>query len=354
MGTESAAAAGRVSRIVAWGERLPGGGASLGLGVALVLLAFQAVAHRMTEPEARLPFNWFRSLSLPLLTGYALFVTHEAARAARDALVALAPVLPGGDAEARSLADAARRPPSGAVRGAVIAGAAVPLLLGLVLADRVAATIAGDASALYFAFAAVLFWTAAALAAGHILAIGSLLGGVARHRVRVDLFRTEDLRPFGALGLRQALLVVGAMALVGLLGATPGAEEAWLWRGRLAGEVPLIVPLLLFSAVLAGVAFLQPMWAIRARVRREKESTLARLREQLGPHWEALPGTLAAPRPRAERALTILALRDQVARIPEWPVDGGMKRRFGLYLLIPLGSLVAQVALEQVLSKLVG
>ena len=338
-----------VSRALARAEQLPGSTWLVGGAVALLLLALEAVAVALTPEDRRIAFNWFRALSLPLLSGYLVGALSAGLSAARAALADLAPVLPGGEDEAHALARSAAAPPRSRLRLAFAFGLAVPLGIGALLTERVAGVLDGNPIDLFFALAAVTFWTLAAITVVYVLGTGALFERLARERVCVDLFHLEGLRPFGAFGLRQALLVVGAMGLAFLLLATPEASEAWLVRTRLAAGVPLVALGLLFSAALAVGAFVQPMWAIRHRIQHEKADALEQVGARLRPHWEetAELGTAG----QEARLPGLLTLRAHIVALPEWPLDGWMKRRFGLYLLIPVVSLALKAVFEELVQR---
>lgn len=327
---------------------------TLGCGLALSLLALEAVAEFLTPDEARIEFNWFRTLSLPLLSGYLYGALNEGVRAAQGALLALAPSLRRPEAAADLVARVAA-PPRAVLRIAGGCGAAIPLLLGLILlTDRAAGVLAGNPSDLFYAAAALLFWVLAGLTAAFTLENSRLFGRIARDLVDVDLFHLERLRPFGSLGLRLSLLALGALALIGLLMATPEAGRAWLLRARLPAGVPLVVPGFLASAAVALAALLLPMWAIRRRIQQEKRFAIARIAEALGPHWEETAMDRLEEGEHYDRLPALLSLRAQVSELSEWPLDDSMRRRFGLYTLIPVLTWTLKAALESAVGGLLG
>ncbi len=322
-----------------------------GLFVAVGLLALQALAILATDPADRFDFNWFRALALPLLAGYGAAAIPLILASGTHALRRLAPTLPGGareaEREAAKLDSGARR--RWAVAGAI--GVAVPLIIGTLLRERAARVLAGVPIDLYFVIAAMTFWSVATHVIQLVIDVGRRLRRVAHERVRVDLFHLEALRPFGAFGLQQALVILGGITVAFALLATPDADQAWLMRLRLIAGVPLLVPLLAGTFLVAGAAFLAPMWAIRRRIQEEKAAVLERVSAQLGPHWEE-----TADLERTAQTLGLpglLALRAQIGQLAEWPVDDGMKRRFGLYLLLPVFSLLLKGLVEAIIEQLV-
>ncbi len=323
----------------------------LGIGVAGALLALQALAAAATDPADRLDFNWFRALALPLLAGYGAAATPLILASGTRALRRLAPSLPGGEAEAeREVAALGAGRRRRWLVGAAI-GVSIPLVLGGLLAGRTDRVFAGIPIDLYFLVAAVSFWSVAAHVIQLVVDVGRRLRRVARERVVVDLFHLERLRPFGAFGLQQAGVLLGGFAVAFALLSTPDAEQAWLMRLETIAGVPLLFPLMALSLLAALVAFLAPMRVIRRRVQGEKAVVLARVGAQLGPHWEE---TAELERDAKTLGLPgLLALRAQIGQLGEWPIDDGMKRRFGLYLLLPLFSLLLKAVVEQFIGTLV-
>jgi hypothetical protein len=329
----------------------PGPNWAAGGALSVLLFALQAAAFAASEPAERPDFNWFRALSLPLLSGYLLGAIAEGVRAATVALENLGDVLDLGAEETRAVERRLCAPRRGALWGVLAFGLGLPLALGALLrAGPMTDALAGMPSALYLWLAATCFWTLAGVTVAYTAENARIFQWLAREHLRVDLFHPEPLRPFGRLGLRLALLVLGVLAIVVLLLATPGAGQAWLVQVRLASGVPAIVPLLGGSALFASAAFLLPMVGVRRRIQQAKAEALARIREALGSHEEAV----RARGEEAARRAQLLQLRAEIAAAPEWPVDGSMRLRFGLYLTLPALSWAAQALAEQALERLVG
>ena len=52
------------------------------------------------------------------------------------------------------------------------------------------------------------------------------------------------------------------------------------------------------------------------------------------------------------RLTDLLAYQDRVQSTPEWPFDSSTLLRFGLYLLIPVGSMVGGALVERVIDMM--
>jgi hypothetical protein len=162
-----------------------------------------------------------------------------------------------------------------------------------------------------------------------------------RRGVRVDLLDLAALAPFAGFGLRLALVVLAIpvlMAPAAALGLSPAPVELALYGGVVA---------------LGLAALVVPSWGLHTAIREAKAAELARVRRALHGDPAALD---ASPLARdAERLSTLdLALwQDRVEALREWPFDARALRRFGLYLLIPLGSWVGGALVERLVDRLV-
>jgi len=331
--------------------RLPGSRLSQGLALATVLLAAGFLATLATTPARRVEFAWFRILSLPLLSGYLLVALHAMATASRRALADLAPSLDLAPSEAAHLARRLCAPPRAARALAAAAGLGIPLVVASVLPDLRAAVWQGHPQVLVFGAMAALFWWLAAQVVVLLLLQSRCFFDLALDDLRVDLFETGPLAPFGRLAVRNALLVSGALALGVGLAATPDAHAAWLLRIELTRGVGLMATLLGAGALCGLVALLLPLLGVHRRLRCEKEAALARLAEALPSHTAA---TARAPGAHLDQTAALLVMREAVERASEWPLDASMLRRFGLYALLPAGSWLLRVALEEGLARAVG
>ena len=145
---------------------------------------------------------------------------------------------------------------------------------------------------------------------------------LARHLNSIDLFECDTLAPFTRFGLRTTLSAIGLLSVVALLLTEHGF-----------GSV---------VAVLAGVAALSatagillPLRGWRDRIADEKARELACCREALRRARDALVEGRSIPTGHG-RLADIVAYRQLVESVSEWPVDSETILRAGAYVLLPI------------------
>ncbi len=267
--------------------------------------------------------------------------------ASRD-MEALQPSLAGTkDACARAVAEVARYSRR-RLALAALAGPFVPVVLHAIspgAGGPTSTVLAGGAlgfSEIYDFVSQVVFW----LALGPVLLTWFV--GVhrfwqcGRYGVRVDLLDLQALTPFARFGLRMALVVLAVPLLL-----APAAAF---------GYGPARVEVLLYLVIMAvGLAALVvPSWGLHRAIQEAKAAELARVRRALAGDRSGLrESPLAAD---AERlSLVELAVwLDRMEALREWPFDAAALRRFGLYLLIPLGSWVGAALVERLVNRVFG
>ncbi|MDJ0877195.1 MAG: hypothetical protein QNI86_01220 [Halieaceae bacterium] len=133
-----------------------------------------------------------------------------------------------------------------------------------------------------------------------------------------------DLRPYQPLirqGLTNALLLIGMVSVLSLLGV-----ESRYW--------PALIGFWITFMILAWIGLMLPLRGIRRKIRLAKQQELAWCEQRLGEARDALKSGASDQRPISE----ILAYQKLVESIRNWPFDNSTLARFTLYLLIPLGS----------------
>ena len=152
-------------------------------------------------------------------------------------------------------------------------------------------------------------------------------------RVNVDLLDTRELRPFGDMAISSTLMVIGAIASLGLLWVN-GQSDPWTTIPGLAA----------MSAALVFL-FCAPIWPIRHAIKRAKSQELDRVQSRLASHNGA-----SAP----EQLAPLLTYRREVSLISEWPFDTTSLARFGIYLfIVPLtwvGAALIEILVDGVLA----
>lgn len=180
-------------------------------------------------------------------------------------------------------------------------------------------------------------WMVARLA--HALIFDALfVSHLAADLRRIDLVDTGPLAPFVQQGLRSALLILLFLG-IGLTGL-PGQSEV------------MTTALLNIVAMLAVAvtALVLPVTGVRARIRAEKKTQLATLRERINADREAVlhggPGADSA----TSRLPGILALESRLESVREWPFDLPSLLRFALYVALGLGSWLGAATVERMLD----
>ena len=140
-----------------------------------------------------------------------------------------------------------------------------------------------------------------------------------------------------------------------------GAALVWLVMAGLfalnvvdAGYLGSVIGLSLLSLGVATASVLPPMLGARARVRDCKREELARVSSALRGDGAALEGSVLERRAANVSVTDLLAWRDHVSALPEWPFDTPMLLRLLLYGAIPVGSWVGGAFVERLLESTLG
>ncbi len=142
----------------------------------------------------------------------------------------------------------------------------------------------------------------------------------------LDLLDLRPLAPFTQQGLSHALLTTGFLAIFGLFMVDQGIT-------------PLIAIVTPLTLALAMASLLLPRRGVRDRIRAAKSVEIGWVDRALRDGIDALR---AAPRePPARNVADLIAYRQLIERVREWPFDTSALARVVLYLLIPLGSWLA-------------
>lgn len=97
--------------------------------------------------------------------------------------------------------------------------------------------------------------------------------------------------------------------------------------------------LVLTATVSIGtIAFLLPLRELHRRIRDEKEAELERVRAAIHCNREALLSTSSDAAAPAMRMPGLLAYEHRIASVHEWPINTPEIVRFGLLIMLGLGS----------------
>lgn len=150
---------------------------------------------------------------------------------------------------------------------------------------------------------------------------------------RFDNLDLLDLGPYQPLvrqGLINALLLIGGVSVMSLL----GVDSRY-------GSV-LIVSWIT-SLVLAWIGLMLPLRGIRRKIREAKDRELEWCRLALISERDRLKSGDG----QSSDIVEVLAYRDMINDIRNWPFDNPTLVRFALYLLIPLGSWLGGAFVER-------
>jgi hypothetical protein len=159
---------------------------------------------------------------------------------------------------------------------------------------------------------------------------------LARSLPELDLIDLSPLSPIVQQGLNSALLAVIVPALSSHLSIAPGN------RAYAAATY------LLVWCALTLVAFLLPVRGVHDRIRKEKQTQLGKIRAEIRDSKEQLVDR--RDEDAGNRLSALLDLETRLERVREWPYDASSWRRFGLYLLLGLGSWVGAATVERLLD----
>ncbi len=156
------------------------------------------------------------------------------------------------------------------------------------------------------------------------------LGRVAR----VNLLEPRPLPAFGRAAAMIALYLAGSFVIFTLatIVGRPGGARA---------ELPSVISLTLF---LVAAVYL-PLSGARSGIRAAKQAELNQIAADLGHHHDVLAGPDGP-----DRVDRLMAYRERIRAVPEWPFGVGTAPRALLYIALPLLSWVAAALVERSLN----
>ncbi len=161
------------------------------------------------------------------------------------------------------------------------------------------------------------------------------LSALAGRLMPLDLFDLRPLTPFTHQGLTHALVIVGFSSIQSLflIESGYGLTLSLMW---------------ILTAGVATTGLLVPVNGVRKRIRNAKVARLERCREDLRGAQASLDAS--GGNEELTRVANLLALRQHLSEIREWPFDASTLRRLALYLLIPLGSWSGGALVERLID----
>jgi hypothetical protein len=168
-----------------------------------------------------------------------------------------------------------------------------------------------------------------------ILVVSGRMSRLAEDLKSIDLFDLRPLYPFTQLGLTNALLLMGLVAIAGLMVLT---ESGFGLLGLLVGTAILTA---------AGLAVAFPLRGVHRRITQAKAAELEWVEAKLGEQRTVLK--TGADRTSGDLS-DLAAYRDLVRSVRDWPITTSSYVRFALYLLIPVASWAAAALVERVVD----
>lgn len=330
--------------------RLPRGSAPApawaGAGIALGLLAlFIAVAWAsggLATVRAGQSGLWeYREIRMALLVaflaGYLPTARRYVALGAARNLADLLPLVGSAEGNGEAFAQRFLRLDAGATR---LAGA-----LGLLIVPITALAIDRDPGLYlrpgYWGPEVAFAWVVGAFVGWSFgrfvydtLAYAGRFSHLAGEIERIDLFAPGELAPFARQGLRSALLWLILLSSFSL----NALDLAWF-----AATTAL--------ALAGGIAALiLPVRGVHLRLRATKRTELGRVHAAIRGDSTPLARSPIAARAESLGLADLLAYRQFVESVREWPFDSPTLLRFALYLAIPLGSWLGGALVERLLG----
>jgi hypothetical protein len=150
----------------------------------------------------------------------------------------------------------------------------------------------------------------------------------------VNLLESRPLAAFGRAAAWIALFGAGNSVIFTLtivVGRTAGAQA----------EIPSLV----FQTVFLAAALYLPLSGARVGIRAAKQAELDRIAAELGRHGNVL-GEVDGP----DRVVRLMAYRERIQAVSEWPFGVGTAPRALLYVALPLLSWIAAAMVERSLD----
>lgn len=171
-----------------------------------------------------------------------------------------------------------------------------------------------------------------------ITAVSLRMSRIAQQLNRIDLLDLTPLAPFAQQGLTNALLLVGVLSVASLM----MLESGFMMLMMVIGSSTL---------VFAVLALLAPVIGVQKRVREAKQQELAWIHTQIADLRATFPSAQADR--RSGDLADMVAYRNLIENVPDWPFTGSTYVRLLIYALIPLASWGVGIVAEEVIGRLI-
>jgi hypothetical protein len=284
-----------------------------------------AADHAFTSPEMVLPRI---ALTVILLTGFTVGAAAYSRRENIREAEALAALLPDSFKEHRALVDRLQY----ATESRAWVGSVAAILLGLFLVTGknpwqpyLLSREPWNHDSVWFLASNILLFAVLGRQFVGTFETNAIFAQLEAHLPRVDLLHPERLARFGRRGLRSAFLWIGGSSIASIVFVNQ--QFSWL------------TGLVLTATVSVGtIAFLLPLRGLHRRIREEKEAELERVRAAIHRNREALLSTASEADAPSTQMPGLLAYEHRITSVHEWPINTPEVVRFGLLILLGLGS----------------
>lgn len=166
---------------------------------------------------------------------------------------------------------------------------------------------------------------------------GRRFSALARAIPGLDLLDRSALAPFARQGLLSSL---PGVLLLSFLAANLG-DQGWIWATAVIGALGLSW---------TTTVVLIPLRGVHERVRRAKREEVARIDAAIRGDAAALERSAIARRAGTAGLADLIAYRQLIEGVPEWPLEPALRARFLLYVALPVGSWLGGALVERLID----
>ncbi|MFK8021521.1 MAG: hypothetical protein AB8B86_17295 [Pseudomonadales bacterium] len=186
---------------------------------------------------------------------------------------------------------------------------------------------------------ALLVWIVMTSVISMLIQQARIFSRLGRYHVRVSLFSTHNLLPFGGVSISSSLAILGALTLFPLIGLEGGSDMKEIVPGAVATLIPLVV------------IFFMPVWPVHQRLASIKAQQLVSINDQIDQYLAQKGSAEEAALNLNPQFTTMLAYRREIADSPTWPFDVSNVAKLTLYLVIPPLTWVAAALMENLVDS---
>jgi len=168
----------------------------------------------------------------------------------------------------------------------------------------------------------------------HALIDNAILFRRLGQQVKVDVYDTRCLTPFGSMAVSSILVVVGSQASFSIMWMAD-ATNPWT-----------TIPGMALTTIALVYLFFAPLWPLHKAIRDAKQQELEQLQQRIN-------HITAQNREDYEQLVPLLAMRREIMSTAEWPVDLGLLTRLSLYLVIVPLTWIGAALIENVVDVFV-